>query len=302
MTIENEASLLLIWLNQTAGSSTQAIVDVDEEPDWHALGDDRLVTLIDYLKAAGMVSNINTLASGTACYLTSRGVAEAERLVQARDNPRTRFDLAADRLIDAAMENYPTSRLELTAFIFSPNMHVLDSVLAVDELLRAVAYLEECNLVTVEPGDRRAPPRAITLTALGTECGFADTISVRTFVNEQQRSGDQWTVNVNGGTGIQVGPNNTQNNAIQNNTGPDLDQLAQFTQSLLGSLQTAEISEATRVRIVADAEALQAELTAGEPEPGRIRRAVERLKESAAEHLPALAWSMALNAVGIPTF
>ncbi|WP_329166909.1 hypothetical protein OHB49_42555 (plasmid) [Streptomyces sp. NBC_01717] len=62
-----------------------------------------------------MVNNINTLASGTACYLTSSGVAEAERFVRERDATRSRFRLA-------------TNRVELGTFMGAPYMHVLDGV------------------------------------------------------------------------------------------------------------------------------------------------------------------------------
>ncbi|MGO4757481.1 hypothetical protein AB4212_54260, partial [Streptomyces sp. 2MCAF27] len=150
MTIERDADLLLVWLRGESNGDIQALVDA--EPFWHPPGDDRLVTLIESLKVAGMVHNTELCASGTACSLTPRGVAEAERLIADRDNPHIRLEHAINGIIAAGMENYPAARLELFDFLCSMRMAILDGILEVAEVFRAIDYLEANKIVTVEYG------------------------------------------------------------------------------------------------------------------------------------------------------
>ncbi|MFJ4975147.1 hypothetical protein ACIP6X_07380 [Streptomyces coeruleorubidus] len=299
MTIEREADLLLVWLRGESNGDTQALVDA--EPFWHPPGDDRLVTLIDYLKVAGMVHNTELCASG-ACSLTPHGVAEAERLIADRDNPRIRLDHALNGLVAAAMENYPTTRLELVDFLCSTRMAVLDEMLEVAEVMRAIEYLEANKIVTV---DSRSPQtiRAVTLTTLGIECGFKDPISVRNFLNDQRqpRIHNEWNITVNGGA-PQMGQDNTQNNTF----GYDPQQLTQFAREVLAAAHSADLPEEVRAVVVGDAAALQAELATAAPEPGRVRQLAERVLRSARSNLPALGWTGVAQLVsanlGIPLF
>ncbi|RPF44733.1 hypothetical protein EDD96_1271 [Streptomyces sp. Ag109_G2-6] len=299
MTIEIETDLLLVWLRAESGGDTQALVDA--EPFWHPVGDARLVTLIDYLKAVGMVHNTELYASGTACSLTARGLAVADRLIAERDNPRMRFDRALNGLVAAGMDNYPSGRVEAIDFLLSKHMAVLDEILEVAEVFRAVEYLEANKILTVDQTPQTI--RAFTLTALGIECGFKDPISVRKFLNEQQRPGihNEWNITVNGGA-PQMGQDNTQNNVF----GYDPQQLALFAREVLAAAQSAEMSEEVRAVVVADAEALAAELAMGAPEPGRVRQLTERVLQSARTNLPALGWTgvaqLVSASLGIPLF
>ncbi|MEW2067964.1 hypothetical protein [Streptomyces sp. NPDC007346] len=300
MTIETEADLLLVWLRRESNSDTQALVDA--EPFWYPPGDDHLITLIDYLRGTGMVHNTELCASGTSCSLTARGVAEAERLIADRDNPRIRLEHAINGLVTAAMESYPTSRLELMGFLLSVRMAVLDEILEVAEVFRAVDYLEANGIVTV---DSQSPQtvRAITLTTLGIECGFKDPISVRNFLNDQRqpRIHNEWNITVNGGA-PQMGQENTQNNTF----GYDPQQLTQFAREVLAAAHSADVPEEARAMVVADVEALQAELVTAAPEPGRVRQLAEILLQSARANLPALGWTgvaqLVSASLGIPLF
>ncbi|MFJ2414906.1 hypothetical protein [Streptomyces brevispora] len=300
MTIETEADLLLVWLRRESNSDTQALVDA--EPFWYPPGDDHLITLIDYLRGMGMVHNTELCASGTSCSLTARGVAEAERLIADRDNPRIRLEHAINGLVTAAMESYPTSRLELMDFLLSMRMAVLDEILDVAEVFRAVDYLEANGIVTV---DSQSPQtvRAITLTTLGIECGFKDPISVRNFLNDQRqpRIHNEWNITVTGGA-PQMGQENTQNNTF----GYDPQQLTQFAREVLAAAHSADVPEEARAMVVADVEALQAELVTAAPEPGRVRQLAEILLQSARANLPALGWTgvaqLVSASLGIPLF
>ena len=300
MTTEREANLLLVWLRGKSNGDTRALVDA--EPFWYPPGDDGLVALIDYLRDAGMVHNTELCASGTSCSLTARGVAEAERLIADRDNPRIRLDHAISGLVAAAMENYPTTRLELIDFLCSMRMAVLDEILEVAEVFRAVEYLKANGIVTV---DSRSPQtvRAVTLTTLGIECGFKDPISVRNFLNDQRqpRIHNEWNITVNGGA-PQMGQDNTQNNTF----GYDPQQLTQFAREVLAAAHSADVPEEVRATVVADVEALQAELATAAPESGRVRQLAERVLQSARANLPALGWTgvaqLVSASLGIPLF
>ncbi|AJT67589.1 hypothetical protein T261_5973 [Streptomyces lydicus] len=284
MTIEREADLLLVWLREESNGDTQALVDA--EPFWHPPGDDRLVTLIDYLRVAGMVHNTELCASGTVCSLTPRGVAEVERLIADRDNPFIRLNHAINGLVAAAMENYPATRLELIDFLCSMRTAVLDETLEVAEVFRAIDYLEANKIMTVEGGPGGV--RAVALTALGVECGFKDPISVRNFLDDQRqpRIHNEWNVTVNGGA-PQMGQDNTQNNTF----GYDPQQLTQFAREVLAAAHSADVPEEVRAMVVADAEALQAELATAVPESGRVRQLAEKVLQSARANLPALGWT-----------
>ncbi|MFF3460470.1 hypothetical protein ACFYXH_40570 [Streptomyces sp. NPDC002730] len=292
MTIENDAARLLLWLNKQTRGDTYLIVDVDveDEPEVQDISEERAITLIEHLRNRGWVITHNTFASGTTCRITSSGVAAAERFAQERDDPRRKFDFAADSLIAAAMKFYPAARIELMTFVGTKHMWFYDYVLELDEVQRAADYLEEKRLATVERRDSQA--QAIILTALGIECGSVNTISVRTFLNEQQRD-SRPHITVHGPA--QIGDYNTQHNTF----GYDPNQLAQFARELLAAASSADITETARARVVADAEALQGELAVAEPNPGRVRQFLERAKESAWENLPGAVTQAILMGIGL---
>lgn len=229
-------------------------------------------------------------------------VHNTERLVADRDDPRKRLDHAINGLVAAAIENYPTTRLELINFLLSTRLAVLDEVLEVAEVFRAVEYLEANGIVTVDSPSPQTV-RALTLTALGVECGFKDPISVRNFLNDQRPPGirNEWNITVNGGA-PQMGQGNNQNNTF----GYDPQQLTQFAREVLAAANSADVSEEVRALVVADVEALRAELVTAAPEPGRVRQLAQSVLQSARANLPALGWTGAAQLVsaslGIPLF
>ncbi|XIE80168.1 hypothetical protein AB6O49_23695 [Streptomyces sp. SBR177] len=164
MMIESESARLLLWVMAETGGDTMHIVSVDAnvDPAWQHLDEAAVIVLIEHLEHRRLVTTYRTFASGVACRITSAGVAEASRLARRRDHPRYRFDFAADSLVAAAMEDYPRARVSLATFVGTRHMWLYDYVLEIDEVLRAVAYLEENQIAAVERGPSQA--QAITLT------------------------------------------------------------------------------------------------------------------------------------------
>ncbi|MFF5917288.1 hypothetical protein ACFY8C_02915 [Streptomyces flavochromogenes] len=297
MTIEDESARLLLWVNARTGGDSGHIVDLDAktDPDWQHLSDADVIMLIEQLEHGGLVTTRGAFASGTACRITPVGVAESDRLVRERDSPRGRFDFAANSLVAAAMEDYPQVRVELGTFVGTRRMWFYDSVLDLDEVLRAVRYLEDNQLAIVEGWP--AQPRAIILTPLGTECGSDNTISVRKFLSEQQDS-RRPNISFNGPvSGLQVGDNNTQNNTF----GYDPGQLADFAREVLAAAQTEDVSNQGLAEVTADVEALQAELATAAPDAGRVRGLFQKAVESAKTYLPPLGWLAAAQAISAAT-
>ncbi|NUK50126.1 hypothetical protein HRW14_07405 [Streptomyces lunaelactis] len=292
MTIETEAARLLLTLNIRTGGDTMYIWNAAGDPDWRHVDDERIATLIEYLNERRLADNYRTFASGTACRITAAGVAQAEKYAEERDDPRRRFDFAADSLIRAAMKEYPRTRIELGTFVGTEHMWFYDRVLELAEVQRAVDFLEQKSLVSVERSAVQA--LAISLTPLGAECGFQDPIYVRNFLNEQQRdNGPSIIIN---GNGNQIGDNNTQNNTF----GYDPSQLAQFARELLAAANAADIPDDARAEIVVAGGALQQELDAASPEPGRVRQLWDSFVQSARQNLPSIAWTTVAAAAGIP--
>ncbi|MFD7961342.1 hypothetical protein ACFV5J_11125 [Streptomyces zaomyceticus] len=273
-----EASRLLLWLNaQTAGDIDVIVdVDVEGEPDWQHVSEPQVVALLQDLQHRGLVNTHRTFASGTATRITPAGIAAAERYAQERDSPARRFDYAANWLVSAAMDNYPSTRVKVSALVGSRRMWFYDRVLELDEVDRAITYLEQNSLASVE----RTAAQAVTfsLTPRGTECGFRDPISVRTFLSEQQHPPQSVVHNTFQGpiNAMQIGDSNTQNNTF----GFDPDKLAGFAQQVLAAATQMEVPSAVRQLIADDAAALQREAEREEPQPSRVRAAWATLKNS----------------------
>ncbi|MFG2712321.1 hypothetical protein ACGFX2_17455 [Streptomyces goshikiensis] len=285
MTTEFDAARLLLTLHSRTCGDTLHIWDVADDPDWRHVEDSRTASIIASLVALGLASSNGTFACGTACKITAEGVTVAEQYARDRNDGRMRHDFAMDSLIDVAARAYPRTRVELARFVGSERMWFYDSVLELNEVEQAVRYLESKGLVLVERTPVQA--HAIALTPLGIECGFENPISVRKFLSEQQQN-SRPDINFNGPiNGLQVGDNNTQNNTF----GYDPQQLAEFAREVLAAAQTSDVPAEDRAAVVADIEALQAELNASQPEQGRVRRALQKAAQTAQTCLPALVWT-----------
>ncbi|MFE0773589.1 hypothetical protein [Streptomyces sp. NPDC058861] len=117
----------------------------------------------------------------------------------------------------------------------------------------------------------------------------------------EQRPGvrNTWNVTVHGGA-PQMGQNNVQHNAF----GYDPRQLADFAREVLAAAHDADMPAGHRTVVVADAEALQAELAGPEPDESRVRRLAQRVWQGARTHLPPVLATGSAQAVaaflGIP--
>ncbi|MFB7467115.1 hypothetical protein ACFCZ1_27070 [Streptomyces sp. NPDC056224] len=113
-------------------------------------------------------------------------------------------------------------------------------------------------------------------------------------MNEQQPSAQHtWNVTVNGGA-PQMGQGNVQHNTF----GYDPGQLADFAREVLAAARTADLSAEDRTVVEADVEALQAELVAAEPDPGRVRQLGQRVWASAKTYMPPVLATGLAQAVG----
>ncbi|MFJ3205084.1 hypothetical protein [Streptomyces sp. NPDC086989] len=117
--------------------------------------------------------------------------------------------------------------------------------------------------------------------------------------NQQPSPQNTWNVTVNGGA-PQMGQGNVQHNTF----GYDPGQLANFAREVLTAAQTSNLPAEERAVVEADVEALQAELTAPEPDPSRVRQLGQRVWVSAKTYLPpVLATGLAqavAGTLGIP--
>ncbi len=268
-----DATLLLLAMYKQANSSTTAYIEADELGEWADRGDDRLLTLISHLERANLIVR-GPAASGLWCQLTAVGVVKAEQVLRDRSRPAARYDAALNGLIAAATDKFPTHRLEVQAFLFTRHARILDQVLELDEIFSAIEFLEEEKLVTVERDGSR--PTAITLTSQGRRCGWNDTVNVQGFLAGQQPSGigQSWYVTVNGGA-PQMGQGNVQHNTF----GLDVTQVMQIVRELNGLIPTLKLPEQVRERIAEDVEALEREAERDEPQPNRINRLLEAVRE-----------------------
>ncbi|MCJ0875266.1 hypothetical protein [Streptomyces sp. AP-93] len=249
-------------------------------------------TLVEYLKDKVAVGTTHTMGDQTSCYLLPAGVAEAERLMRIRDVRLERFDIAANGLISAGMDDFPDCVVTVRDFALSPGAVILYTVLTPQEIDKAVSYLVEQKLATTL-AMAESKIVAIKLTPQGTICGSADTIDVRKFVIDQQ-AGIKNQFNVFG-NGNQFGDGNTQNNTF----GYDPNQLTQFARELLAAANTADITDTARTRVTESVAVLEGELAENSPDPGRVRHALERVREVAWETLPAAIIQAVFTAAGL---
>ncbi|WP_435971527.1 hypothetical protein [Streptomyces sp. Qhu_M48] len=119
-------------------------------------------------------------------------------------------------------------------------------------------------------------------------------------MSEQQHNvRNTWNVTVNGGA-PQLGQGNVQHNTF----GYDPQQLAAFAREVLAAARTTDLSAEDRAAVVADAEALRAELAGAAPDAGRVRGLAQRVWQGARTYLPPVLATGSAQAVagflGIP--
>ncbi|MFJ1597244.1 hypothetical protein [Streptomyces sp. NPDC088261] len=265
---------LVLWLYELTEGNTEEMRSPADFAQDHQLSPGRIGTLLQYAEQAGVVHRIRTLGNdrGTQIALSVSGVAKAERLLRLRGTHWVRFDYLASALVVATMDTYPKCRLEVQDFLVSPAAMLYGQALELDEILLAVEYLGEKGLAVLNYG-RGGPPQALTLTALGKECGTADDVNVRDFMRNQPGF-NIGTVNNYGG-GNQFGSGNVQTNAF----GPNSGELAEFAMKVLEAARSADLPDGQRIHLVQDAQALVDEANASAPDPGRLRQLWQRVSE-----------------------
>ncbi|MEG9552190.1 hypothetical protein V5N34_29370 [Streptomyces baarnensis] len=204
--------------------------------------------------------------------LTATGLGEANRLRTDSQSKAKREVHLHNTLVRWAHQNAPASDYaSLQQFALDKDWWFCGTPVTWDEVDEAVAYLAEHGLLQVQWTNGYT---GIAPTARGTDFAHSHT-TLRTFMTQQQGSGDTYLITNNGGTN-QIGSKNTLN--ITNGFQPD--QLAQFAQQVLAAAVTMNVPEDLREQITDDAQTLQREAEREEPQPGRIRRFLEGLQES----------------------
>ncbi|MEV6247713.1 hypothetical protein AB0M38_16140 [Streptomyces sp. NPDC051742] len=276
METERASALLLVAMYKRNPSDPMEHLAVEELPGWGELGVPRLRMVTAHLRQAGLIRPLGGSHQGV-WQITPAGVVHAERLLRDRDRPIVRYDMAVNGLVTAGADAFPEHRLELADFLLSGHVQVLDTVLTREEVTRAVVFLEEEGLVTVERLD--GEPTAITLTPQGRLCGWTDRTDVRGYLAGRQPSGIQqnWNVTVHGGA-PQIGQGNVQHNDAQ-----DPLRVAEFARELRGMASTGAISAPADVRreIAEDARELERAARQGSPvTASRVRDLLERLRRN----------------------
>ena len=271
---ERASALLLVAMYQRLNGVAGTEVEVNKLPGWEDLGDERLLTLTAHLERAGMAVS-GLAASGMSWCLSPAGVLRAENLLEQRNRPVIRYDTALNGLITAATDKFPKHRLKVQDFLSSEHAQILDDVLTLDEIFSAIDYLETEQLVTVERDASR--PTAITLTPRGRKCGWTTKVDVQGFLAGQHPVGihNSWSVEVYGGAN-QIGPGNVQTN----NFGLNAEQVMKLVREVKGLVPSMDVPEPVRERITEDVEALEREAEREEPQPARMRRLLEALREN----------------------
>ncbi|MFF7581308.1 hypothetical protein ACFZBE_41425 [Streptomyces sp. NPDC008061] len=230
--------------------------------------------IISALLSRQLVTREFDQADGSSPFirLTANGLEEANRLRTDSQSKAKREVYLHSVLVRWAHQNAPAGGwASLQLFARDEHWWFCGTQVTWDEVDAAVNYLAERGLLQVQ---RTIGHTSIAPTALGTDFAHSHA-TLRTFMTQQQGSGDTYHVTNNGGTN-QIGSNNILN--ITNGFQPD--QLAQFAQQVLAAAVTMDVPDSLREQITEDAQTLRREAEREEPQPGRIRRFLEGLQES----------------------
>ncbi|MEV6165936.1 hypothetical protein AB0L71_29285 [Streptomyces sp. NPDC052052] len=224
------------------------------------------------LKRLGLVQVAETFGgTDSEVYPTEDGVLEARRLLDLRADTVARFRHACDVLLKWVLRTGGRdSAVAVLSYTDDPQCSFAGEPLAEDEVLSALDYLADNDLVQIHPIDNSAMVR---ITAVGTRCVLAGG-SVNDYLSRQPNGGD--TYNITNSQGFVAG---SQQHVLQNNhVGLDASKLAEFAQMVRQFAPTLGAADNQQNQITTDAEVLEDAATADQPEPGRIRAAYEQLQ------------------------
>ncbi|MFJ2258478.1 hypothetical protein ACIOKD_09010 [Streptomyces sp. NPDC087844] len=270
---------LLVWMYERSRQGQGDPVSPDDFPEeWRRSARFKLRTDLHELVRRDQLKRVFAFGKGHLYRLTYAGELEAQRLLHLRRDTDGRQQHARDGLVSTAFRASYSPTVVLEAFLTMPQSFMYGSPLTLAEVRTAAAYLAEQGLATLHEGDAQHPLQALlTLTQVGIQCA-GSSLSVKDYLMQNGHH-PTYTTNMHGGT-AQVGSGNTQNNTF----GFDPSQFADFARQVLAAAPRVGTTDELRDQIALDASSLEAESTSQAPEPGGVRRALERLVGTLERH------------------
>ncbi|MFJ9933716.1 hypothetical protein ACIRSJ_11355 [Streptomyces virginiae] len=175
--------------------------------------------------------------------ITTKGLLEARRIVQARSNVGLRHDNAFNELVAKA---YARARSELDLREFVGTAYYLGEPHSVDTVIAAARELQEHGLAQLDPSDGN--PKRLNLTARGRACARSG-MKASDYVTSQNTPGIQFVQNNYAGSTAAQGQYVTQN------TGLRPDQFAEMVRELrrlAPALDVDQVEFVHEVEVLAD--------------------------------------------------
>ncbi|NEA54270.1 hypothetical protein G3I60_08925 [Streptomyces sp. SID13666] len=271
---------LLIWMHERSAQGMGGLAGPEDFPEeWKRGSRFRLRADLNDLVRRGQMERNFVFRRGNLYRLTHAGELEARRLLHLRRDPEGRQQHAHNGLITAASRASYSPTIGLEAFLAMPQSHMYGDSLTLDEVRVAAGYLVERGLATLYEGNTQHPLEALlTLTGVGIQCAESPLL-VKDFLMQNGHL-PTYDIDIHGGSNIQVGQENVQNN----NSGFDPSQFIAFARQVLAAAPRVEITDELRGQIVRDAFHLEEEGTRPAPEPSRVRRALDGLMETLVRH------------------
>jgi len=264
---------LLLWLDQHGREQPgkyvePAVFAIDDALDPDFVGN--LITLLEEKRYILVARSLENKAMPDSL-ITDRGKAEAQALRERRADRAARFHYASETLMKWMFANFGASRAELAAFAHARESSFLGSQLTGEEIVGAVRYLADKKMLT---GDSHQP--GLRLTADGIDC-VTNGISVNDYIVHRATGGPVYNVTNPQGS-IIGGEHQTVNhtNTFGFNPG-EVPQLATLAALIQQISPTLGLPEAEQQELAEGAQALALEAAAPVHEPGRLRRAADRV-------------------------
>jgi hypothetical protein len=264
---------LLLWLDQYGRDQPGIYVEPaafagDEALDPEFVGN--LITLLEQKRYIRVARSLEDKAMPDSL-ITDRGKAEAQALRERRDDPVARFHYACDALMKWMFGNFKGSHAKVAAFVHAPESSFLGSQLTNQEIIGAVRYLADKEMITAD-----SYQQGLRLTANGIDCVISG-VPVNDYLAHQATGGPVYNVTNPQGS-IIGGEHQTvnQTNTFGFNPG-EVSQLATLAALIQQIGPTLGLPEVEQQELEESAQALALEATAPSHEPGRLRRAADRV-------------------------
>lgn len=262
---------LLLWLDQQGRNQPGVYVDPYIFGEVEGLDPDFIDNLITLLEQKRYVQVARGLDDKPDSLITNQGRAEAQALRERQADPVARLRYAREAILKWLVAKPAEVVADMSDFASMRESSFLGDQLSKGEISRAAQYLDDKGLVETD-----ATKPGLRLTASGIDCVTGE-ISVNEYVARQTTTGTVYNIS-NPQGGVFGGTHQTVNQT--NNFGFNPGEIAQLA-ALAALVQqigpTLGLPEAEQHELHEGAQALEAEATAPAPEPGRLRRATDRV-------------------------